>query len=522
MSLKPKFLTKPEVHLKDLVKKQGLFKAVMNYSSNRYMWRAINDNYNLFFRNIGILKTRSWVKYLDTTVKSAIDDKTLTSKGVYVVHRFKISDDLCLNDFLDKIEHLAEKMVLSTDYQVKLNQQKIQKMGIKNYLEERKNNPDYMQSTRYITSEKEPLSRFRIFYKNGEIYFKIFFEELPVRYYKPLKPANINQILMGMDTDYNPLWWDWSKDINIYIAGATGMGKTTIVHVVLINGILYRLADFYLVDRKDSDLRPYANKKGVVAFGSSQEESTNVIELFYKEFLRRRKLFHEGEKDYINMEEYNKDHPDNPLMPYVLVVDEFADIAYECMKGDNIDMDSPLGLILKEAAQIRNTGGHNLIATQRPSADVLKGILKAQFSAQMGLRVINEINSKIVIDVPGLEHLDRHCFKIRLEGKLVDGISYYLDTPMIKKYIDELPDRKKNDKFLDVTQEVIGRLEDKIKEAEEAVLLSESFLRDAQSAMERGLKGAPKKYDTAKRKNSKAVKELEDLKKELDQIANKH
>ena len=296
------------------------------------------------------------------------------------------------------------------------------------------------------------------------------------------------------------------------------MGKTTIVHVFLINGLTFDIADFYLVDRKDSDLRPYARKKGVIAFGSNKEESEAVIQKFYGEFLRRRQLLHEGNKDYLNIEEYNKDHPDNPLRPYVLVIDEFADIAYECMKGDNIDPDSALGLILKEAAQIRNTGGHNLIATQRPSSDILKGILKAQFSAQLGLRVINEINSKIVIDVPGLEHLDRHCFKIRLEGKLIDGISYYLDTPMVKEHISKLPDRKKDDKFLDVAQEAREALYVKIKEAKSALDISETYLEEAQDGYNRNLKGYAKKLETAKRKNAEAIKRLQDLESELEKL----
>ena len=207
--IQPKFLTEPEIKFKELKKQLGLVGAVCSYKQERDMWRAINDNYNLFFRNLDILGKRSWVKYLGSTVKSVIDDKTLSEKGVYVLHRFKMSDDLSVAHFIKHIEHIAEKMVLSTDYQVKLNQERILKMGVKNYLEERKHNPEYMQSTQNIVSEKEPLSRFRIFYKNGELCFKIFFENMPIRFFKPIKPNNEYSILIGMDTDYNALWWDY-------------------------------------------------------------------------------------------------------------------------------------------------------------------------------------------------------------------------------------------------------------------------------------------------------------------------
>lgn len=510
------FNTKPEVNFNELKKERGFLGAIKDYKKEREMWRAINDNYNLFFTNLGILSERSWVKYMGTTVKSVIDDTSLSPKGVYVLHRFKLSDDLSASKFEKQIKHIAEKMVLAVDAQIKLNQEAIYKMGVKQYAEKRKKNPDYMQSTKDIESEKDPLSRFHIYYKNGEMHFKILFEKMPIRRFKPIKPKE-NHILLGLDLDYKPLWWNWSSDINLYIAGTTGSGKTTVVHAFIINTLIYNTADLYLIDRKDSDFRPYRLKKGVVAFGASEEESSAVIEQFYEEFLRRRILLHDGDKDYLNVEEYNLDHPDAPLTPYVLVIDEFADIAYECMSGGKVEKDSPMYLILKEAAQIRNTGGHNLIATQRPDANVLPGLLKAQFSGQLGMRVINELNSKIVIDESGLENIDNHCFRVRLDGKLTDGISYYLDTPMIKQYIAALPNRKKSDNFHDVKQKARESLMAKIQEAQEALRVSEDYLKIAETkplTTQKAIKG----LETAKKKNAKAIEDLEKLEEELSKL----
>lgn len=509
-------MSKAGFSFKDLKKEKGFFGAALSYHSEYEMWRAINQNYNLFFTNLGILTGRSWVKYLRTTVKSVIDDKTLAPKGVYVLHRFKLSDDLSASIFEKNIKHIAEKMVLTVDAQIKLNQEIIMRMGVSHYLKKRQKNPDYLQGVSEIEAVKDPLSRFRIYYQNGEMYFKILFENIPIRYFRPIKPRT-NHILLGMDLDYQPLWWDWSSDINLYIAGTTGAGKTTLVHGVLINGLTYQLASFYLIDRKDSDLRPYRLKKGIVAFGSTEEECTAVIEKFYQEFLRRRALLHEGTIDYLNVEEYNQDHPNQPLQPYILVVDEFADIAYECMSGGKVDKDSPMYLILKEAAQIRNTGGHNLIATQRPDANVLPGLLKAQFSGQLGMRVINELNSKIVIDESGLENIDNHCFKVRLDGKLVDGISYFLDTPMIKQYISKLPNRTSKDSFFDIRGEAKKTLQAKIDEARQAVALSENYLKMAEADTS-GTKKALKALETAQRKNTEAKEQLQKLEEEYKKL----
>lgn len=432
-----------------------------------------DEKYSALFEDLGIMDcSKDWIEFKEKEEK----------KG-YCVLRFKISDSLSSEDFKAKERSLQEKLNASyirIDYKEEELIIYVQYMcgfltthsfnALFKDLEIIKTNKDWtelvehreekayvlyrfvisrslsvkdFETKKKILQEKLDVPFINIKHENGELIMRAQRKEVPYENYKEVscKPY---QLLLGHDLDYNPLFWDLKKITNLAIAGMTGMGKSTVINALIINGLLSKAVEFDLVDLKGGiEFFCYKDKQGVLNFCQSYDDVPRVITEFEEEFKRRQEILRVGDKQYRNYEAYMKEFPNCGLKRRVLIFDEWA--VFAAMENDKMFSGSKgkapnIAKIIKLVSQIRFAGMHILICTQRPSADVVDGLIKSQFSL-LGMRVLNKLNSEIIIGMEGLEDLDRHTLMGEMDGELQECKAYYLDEEMLDEWVAKIPDK---------------------------------------------------------------------------------
>lgn len=194
---------------------------------------------------------------------------------------------------------------------------------------------------------------------------------------------------------------DLSRMPHLLIAGATGSGKSVCINVILAS-LLYRLHPeeirFIMIDPKMLELTVYNQiphlERPVVTHPKAAERvlAETVVEMEE----RYKKLARAGVR---NIEDYNKKKKREGLLPYlVIIVDELADL----MMSSSLKTEA---LITRLAQMARAVGIHLILATQRPSVDVITGLIKANFSARIAFQVASRIDSRTIIDGIGAEKL---------------------------------------------------------------------------------------------------------------------
>jgi S-DNA-T family DNA segregation ATPase FtsK/SpoIIIE len=208
-------------------------------------------------------------------------------------------------------------------------------------------------------------------------------------------------IAIGKTTSGEPLVTDLGKMPHLLIAGATGSGKSVCVNAITTS-LLYRLAPeeirFIMIDPKMLELSVYDGiphlERSVITNSKNAEHVLSEIVIEMEE--RYRKLAKAGVR---NIEDYNaRQRTDNRLPYLVIIVDELADLM---MSSSN----RTESLVTRLAQMARAVGIHLILATQRPSVDVITGLIKANFSARIAFQVASKIDSRTILDLNGAERL---------------------------------------------------------------------------------------------------------------------
>ncbi len=209
-------------------------------------------------------------------------------------------------------------------------------------------------------------------------------------------------IALGMSVDGKPIAADLTQMPHMLIAGTTGSGKSVCVNAI-INSILVNnspeTARFIMVDPKRVELTGYNGLPHLVApVVVELERIIGVLRWVTTEMDERYKKF--SQAGARNIIDYNSIlDPDLAAMPYIVVViDELADLMM--MAPDDTER-----AIARIAALARATGIHLIIATQRPSVDVVTGLIKANCPARIAFAVAGSVDSRVIIDQPGAERL---------------------------------------------------------------------------------------------------------------------
>lgn len=190
---------------------------------------------------------------------------------------------------------------------------------------------------------------------------------------------------------------------HLLIAGATGSGKSVAMNVFL-TALLYQNAPhelkFILIDPKRVELMPYNGIPHLLTpVITESDKALQALRWAVAEMGRRLHRF--SEQGARNIVEYNEKQTDeaNLLPRIVIVVDELADLMMRQFRRDTETM------IVRIAQMARAVGMHLIIATQRPSVDVITGLIKANIPTRVAFRVVSSVDSRTILDGIGAEDL---------------------------------------------------------------------------------------------------------------------
>ncbi|KAA9027624.1 DNA translocase FtsK [Niallia endozanthoxylica] len=210
---------------------------------------------------------------------------------------------------------------------------------------------------------------------------------------------------LGLDISGKPIVSDLRKMPHGLIAGATGSGKSVCINTILIS-FLYKARPedlkLLLIDPKMVELAPYNHIPHLVSpVITDVKAATAALKWAVEEMERRYELFaHSGVRDigrFNELAEKHKQYADK--LPYiVIIIDELADL----MMMSPADVEEAICRIAQKA---RACGIHLIIATQRPSVDVITGLIKANIPTRIAFSVSSQVDSRTIIDVSGAEKL---------------------------------------------------------------------------------------------------------------------
>lgn len=273
---------------------------------------------------------------------------------------------------------------------------------------------------------------------NGAYFdINVYNHKLKTRYdFELIEPSKKDKIIVSIG--YGRLGIvDFEINKHIGLFGESGSGKSTLLKTILTQLVLnYKSSDLqlYLSDNKGgTELNIYSNIEHCKAFTKDINGLKHIFKELNKEAETRYNLLFDSKLESIS--EYNKKFKNKKLPTILFVIEEFAAV----YKDKAIK--SMLQLAL---SQWRSIGVFLIVTTQRPSAKILEGDLKANIGTCIGLKTLDSNNSNIVIDRYNLLNQLRgngHGY-IRHEGKLKEFQSFYIDHTKVKKLIKHLEVKK--------------------------------------------------------------------------------
>ncbi len=256
-------------------------------------------------------------------------------------------------------------------------------------------------------------------------------------------------VVLGKTITNEIFMFDLCKMPHLLVAGATGQGKSVGLNAV-ITSLLYRKhpseLKFVLVDPKMvefgiySDLErhylaklPDADKavitdctKVIMTLNSVCKEMDDRYELLMKAHVRNIKEYNaKFVSRHLNPEKGHK------FMPFIVVIiDEFGDLIMQAGK----EIETPIARIAQKA---RAVGIHMIIATQRPSTNIITGIIKANFPARMAFRVMQMVDSRTILDAPGANQLIGRGDLLFSQGGDTNRVQCaFVDTPEVEQIVN--------------------------------------------------------------------------------------
>lgn len=215
------------------------------------------------------------------------------------------------------------------------------------------------------------------------------------------KKSSLNlPFALGKDVSGAPMVTDISKMPHLLVAGATGSGKSVCINTLILS-ILYNsspdMVRLVLIDPKVVELNQYNGIPHLlIPVVTDPKKATNALNWAVQEMTRRYKTF--AENGVRDIDGYNQKNSDNKIPYIVIIIDELADLM---MVAPNDVEDA----ICRLAQMARAAGLHLIIATQRPSVDVITGVIKANIPSRIAFAVASQADSRTILDMGGAEKL---------------------------------------------------------------------------------------------------------------------
>ena len=219
-------------------------------------------------------------------------------------------------------------------------------------------------------------------------------------YYDKAENAPLS-VCFGANPFGEPVVADIAKMPHLLVAGATGQGKSVAIHNILATVIKKNTPNdvrLVLIDPKKVEFTIYQNAKNLFfPVLTETEHISDGLKFLVEEMEFRYTIF--SKKKYKDIGEYN-DNEATKIPLILVVIDELADIVLEKDKEFRIDK-----LLIKLAQKARAAGIHLVVSTQRPSTDIISGLIKANFPSRLALKTSNIHDSRTILGEGGAEFL---------------------------------------------------------------------------------------------------------------------
>lgn len=208
-------------------------------------------------------------------------------------------------------------------------------------------------------------------------------------------------LALGKDIFGIPVVADLAKMPHLLVAGATGSGKSVSINSMVMS-ILYKASPkevkMLMIDPKLLELSAYEGIPHLISpVITNPKEAAEALRKMVFEMENRYRLL--AQKSTKNIENYNKVVSEEEQLPYIVIfIDELADLMFA--SANEVE-----DAIARLAQMARASGIHLVLATQRPSVDVITGVIKANFSARISFQVTTRIDSRTILDAQGAEQL---------------------------------------------------------------------------------------------------------------------
>lgn len=258
-------------------------------------------------------------------------------------------------------------------------------------------------------------------------------------------------IALGSTISNSVFMTDLAKMPHLLVAGATGQGKSVGLNVIIASLLYSKRPDelkFVMIDPKRVEFSLFAKIEGHYlakvpdaenAIITKMDKVVETLNSLCVEMDNRYDLLKEAATK--NIIEYNEKFKANKLnpekghkfLPYIVViVDEFSDLIMTAGR----EVEKPIARLAQMA---RAVGMHVIIATQRPSANVITGIIKANFPARIAFKVSSGVDSKTILDTPGAQQLIGRGDMLISNGGLMERVQCaFIDTPEVEKIVEHI------------------------------------------------------------------------------------
>jgi len=270
----------------------------------------------------------------------------------------------------------------------------------------------------------------------------------PVRQIVPLDPLlsgmklkDVNELPLhiGINPGGQPTRLDLGDDKlpHILVAGGTGSGKTIFLYSVvlsLVSAHSEKSLELVIIDPKQTDFTVFGRLKHLRGgeIITEADRGVDIVRQIAEQEMQKRSDILQKAKCR-DIKSYNRGNPKKPMRPLVVIIDEYADLMAVLVKKEKDEFERVISRI---TARGRNVGIHLILATQRPTADIVTGNIKANMACRISFSLPSSRDSQVILDEPGAERLLRHGDMLLMhEGKLTRLQGYYVDPSKIESML---------------------------------------------------------------------------------------